>query len=177
MLARKKEDCDGRAVLAASILRSRGFKTAKRVGNINHVWGAVDKEESRGPKREKNCRREGGKTILTAPSRQTVLEALALTSKFPVARSLLLFFVALVLLYHPCKSLAGYFAAATVGLTGFVLLLAWAGLQLSGEVQGITFNLLAGLVLMVGSGLAAFFMNGILSQLSRQPMQRVLPSA
>ncbi|MBI4327239.1 MAG: hypothetical protein HY674_18540, partial [Chloroflexi bacterium] len=137
---------------------------------------AVDKEELMGPKPEKNFRREGGKTVLTALSRRTMIEALALTSKFPVARSLLLFFVALLLLYHPCKSLAGYFAAATVGLTGFVLLLAWAGLHLSGEVRGVTFNLAAGLALMGGSALAAFFMNGMLSRLSRQPMERVLPS-
>ena len=42
---RKKEDCDGQAILAVSILRSRGFKTAELAGNILHLWVTVDGEE------------------------------------------------------------------------------------------------------------------------------------
>src|SRR6185295_4116464 len=86
--ALKKEDCDGRAVLAASILRSRGYTNATIVANLKHVWVKVGDVELMGPGGEKVFRHEGGKTIVTVPSWKTLLDAIAFTCKFPIVRSL-----------------------------------------------------------------------------------------
>ena len=40
-IAAGREDCDGIAVVAASVLRHRGFR-ARLVGNTMHIWVAVD---------------------------------------------------------------------------------------------------------------------------------------
>jgi hypothetical protein len=42
---RGKEDCDGRAVLAVSILRSRGYESARLVIGLDHMWVQVDENE------------------------------------------------------------------------------------------------------------------------------------
>ena len=161
---RKREDCDGRAVLAASILRARGFKTARIVGNLNHVWVAVDQAELMGPQADKNFRREGDKVVLTLPAFKTLLDVLAQWSKFPVLRSLVIFFTAVGLLYHPCRNVTGFFVITTVGLTGFGLLLDWSGMQLAGESKGVDFNFVAGIVLLAATALLALGMNRILAR-------------
>jgi hypothetical protein len=43
--ARGREDCDGRAVLAVSILRSRGYPSAKLVVGLHHMWVTVNANE------------------------------------------------------------------------------------------------------------------------------------
>ena len=47
-----REDCDGRAVLAASLLRHFGFKT-EIVTDFSHVWVKTDKGETMGPGKNK----------------------------------------------------------------------------------------------------------------------------
>ncbi|MBM3836198.1 MAG: transglutaminase domain-containing protein [Verrucomicrobia bacterium] len=42
---RRQEDCDGRAILAVSILRSRGYHSAKLVVGLNHMWATVNENE------------------------------------------------------------------------------------------------------------------------------------
>lgn len=126
VLDRKREDCDGQAVLAASILRARGFKTATVVANLQHVWVTVDKTELMGPQPDKNFRRVGGKVVVTLPQWRTWLASAAMICKFPSVRALLILFTALVLAYHPCRNLTGLFALSVVALVGFVLLLDWA---------------------------------------------------
>lgn len=42
---RQQEDCDGRAVLAVSILRSRGYRSAKLVVGLQHMWVQVNENE------------------------------------------------------------------------------------------------------------------------------------
>jgi hypothetical protein len=125
VLERKCEDCDGRAVLAASILRARGFKTAHVVANLNHVWVAVDRIELMSPQKEKNLRRVGGKTVVTLPGVRTWLGAAAMIGEFPALRSLIILVTALVLAYHPCRNITGLLAVMTPALVGFVLLLDW----------------------------------------------------
>ncbi len=159
---RQREDCDGRAVLAASILRARGFKTARIVANLNHVWVAVDKAELMGPQADKNFRREGDRVILSLPALKTLLDTVAQLSKFPVLRSLIIFFTAVGLLYHPCRNVSGFFVTTTVGLVGFGLLLDWSGMQLAGESKGIDFNFVAGIALLAVAALLALSMNRIL---------------
>jgi hypothetical protein len=124
---RKREDCDGRAILAASILRSRGFETATIVGNMRHIWIHVDQFELMGPDREQNISRKDGKTIVTLPSFNLMIDAFALyIADFPTIRNLLLLFVTLVLCYHPGHSLTRFLGMTTLGLVGFILIKDWA---------------------------------------------------
>lgn len=43
---KRQEDCDGRAILAASILRSRGFHSAALAVGLDHMWVIVDENET-----------------------------------------------------------------------------------------------------------------------------------
>ena len=162
---RKREDCDGRAVLAVSILRARGFKDARIVANLNHVWVAVGQDELMGPQADKNFRREGDQVVISLPAFKTLLDVASQLSKFPVLRSLIIFFTAVGLFYHPCRNLTGFFATTTLGLVGFGLLLDWSGMQLAGESKGVDFNFFAGVALLVVAALLALFMNRILARL------------
>lgn len=125
VLERKREDCDGRAVLATSILRARGFQTAHIVANLNHVWVVVDKTELMGPQKEKNLRRVGGKTVVTLPGLRTWLGAVAMIGEFPAIRSLIILAAVLIQAYHPCRNVTGLLAVTAVALVGFVLVLDW----------------------------------------------------
>lgn len=125
VLARQREDCDGRAVLATSLLRARGFQTARVVANLQHVWVAVDDAELMGPQRDANYRRVGNRAVLTFPRLRTVLASVAMMGKFPALRSLLILAAALLLAYHPCRNVTGMLAVSTGALVGFILLLDW----------------------------------------------------
>lgn len=169
---RQREDCDGRAVLAVSILRSRGFQSARLVGNLTHIWVAVDDTELMGPKADKNFRREGGKTVLSLPSKATLLESLAMVREFPAVRSLIILLATLVLCYHPCQHRAGFTAVAVVALLGYALLMSWAGAHLKGQVKGVDLSFLAGISFLGGSGLLALFLPRLLNW-----RERLLPTA
>jgi len=158
-LERQREDCDGRAVVAASLLRARGFKTAHILANLQHVWVAVAGEELMGPQQDKNLRRVGGKTVLTLPQWRTVLASGAMISKFPALRSLLILAAALVLAYHPCRNVIGLLAVCTIALVGFILLLDW-GNRFDARAQTLVLGpLLGSMVLLVGALLAALLAN------------------
>lgn len=122
---RQREDCDGQAVVAVSVLRARGFKTARVVANLQHCWVTVDGSELMGPQPDKNYRHVGEKVVLTFPALRTILGSTAMIAKFPAVRCLVILATALVLAYHPCRNLAGLLGVAVLGLVGFVLLLDW----------------------------------------------------
>lgn len=122
---RKREDCDGQAIVAASLLRARGFKTAQVVANLQHCWVAVDGMELMGPQTDRNFRRVGDRVVLTLPQLRTVLASTAMITKFPAVRCLIILAAALVLAYHPCRNWTGLFAVLALSLVGFVLLLDW----------------------------------------------------
>lgn len=52
VISKGREDCDGRAVIAASLLRNLGFQ-AELVTDFAHVWVKTDKGETMGPGRTK----------------------------------------------------------------------------------------------------------------------------
>ncbi len=52
VMEKGKEDCDGRAVLAASLLRNFGFN-AQLVTDLAHVWVKTDRGETMGPGKSK----------------------------------------------------------------------------------------------------------------------------
>ncbi len=146
---RKKEDCDGRAVLAASILRARGFSTAKIVANLNHVWVEVETDGLMGAQADKNIRREGGKTVVTLPSWRTWLDSVAFISQFPALRSLMILFAVVILAYHPCRSWSGYFAVNTTALTGFILLFHWGTARMANDIPGMNGEFFTAVALML----------------------------
>jgi hypothetical protein len=154
--SRQREDCDGRAVLAASILRARGFASARIVANLNHVWVAVSDVELMGPQADRNLRKVNGRTVVTLPAWHTWLAALAQIDKFPAIRCLLILVAVLGLAYHPCRNLAGYLGLCVAGLAGYALLLDWAERQASREGSG------AALTLMLAGGLLLAALAGAL---------------
>lgn len=124
-LDRKREDCDGQAIVAASVLRARGFKTAQVVANLQHCWVVVVGSELMGPQPDKNMRRVGDRVVLTFPELRTLLGSAAMINKFPAVRCLVILAAVLVLAYHPCRNLTGFLGVMALGLVGFVLLLDW----------------------------------------------------
>jgi hypothetical protein len=127
VLERKAEDCDGRAILATSILRARGFKSARVVGNLDHVWVAVDDAELMSPQTDKNYARAGAAVPITFPKLRTWLRAASKIGNFPAVRSMAILAAVLLLAYHPCRNTKGLFGASTLLLAGFVFALDWGG--------------------------------------------------
>lgn len=124
---RQREDCDGQAILAVSILRSRGFATAKLVGNFRHIWVAVERQELMEPDTEQTFTQEGGKTIVALPSREMIFNSIAFyVAAFPAMRNLSIYLTLLLLCYHPAPDPTRFFGLTSLGLTGFVWLKDWA---------------------------------------------------
>jgi hypothetical protein len=151
--ARRREDCDGQAVLAASILRSRGFTTATVAGNLMHVWVVVDADELMGPGDEKNFASGGGVLSVALPSWRVMVSGLQFyLTRFPPDRLLLMFLAAIVLCLHPSRNVTLLFGSIAACLVGYVLVLS-AGPETEGLVTGIKFAL--GLVLLGSSPILA----------------------
>lgn len=154
--ARRQEDCDGQAVLAASILRARGFESARLVGNIRHIWVAVDEQELMSPDREQTLVREGGKVRLKLPSWELLLGSTALYfSEFPAFRNALLLIVLIGLCYHPGRSRSQFLGLTVMGLLGFLLVHDWARHAHQTSGAGIDVNFVGGGFLLCGALLLA----------------------
>ena len=162
---RRKEDCDGRAILAVSILRARGFTAATLVGNIRHIWVEVDQDELMGPDRERTLSRVDGKTRINLPSAELLLGSIALhIADFPTIRNLILLFTIMLLGYHPCKNLTGLFALSTMGLMGFILFKDWARHVMNTRSIPINFDFIGGCSLLCIALILSFFMQRIIQQ-------------
>jgi hypothetical protein len=158
---RKHEDCDGRAVLAASILRSRGYAEARLVANLQHVWVAVGTNELMGPMADKNLRREGGKmvdgklvgakTVITLPAFKTLLDSLAMTCKFPAWRVVSLLVAVLALIFHPAADASRFSTLCALMLAGYVIFLDWCVRRVDRDSAGFDWNLPAAAVLLLGA--------------------------
>jgi hypothetical protein len=156
---RKREDCDGRAVLATSILRARGYPEARLVANLEHVWVAVGTNELMGPMADKNFRREGGKmvngklvgakTIITLPSFKTLLDSLAMTCKFPAWRVVMILLTLLALVFHPARDGGRFAMLCAVTLIGYALFLDWCVRRVDRDTVDFdgNFPVAAGLIL------------------------------
>lgn len=160
---RKREDCDGRAVLAASILRSRGYTNAMLVANINHVWVSIGDVEIMGPHREKNLRREGNKVVVSLPGIATLMDMVAQLSAFPALRSLIVIFSAALLLFHPCRHKGAFCFVAALALAGYVLLFEWSALRMKGDFPGFPLNFFLGVALMLAAAVTALVVQRIIN--------------
>ena len=148
---RQREDCDGRAVLAVSILRARGHQDARLVANLQHVWVAVGTNELMGPMADKNFRREGGKTIVTFPALKTLLDSLAMTCKFPAWRVVLMLVTLLALVFHPSADTGRFAMLCAVMLAGYVVFLDWCVRRTDRDTAGFDWNFPVAAVLILGS--------------------------
>ena len=156
---RKREDCDGQAIVAASVLRARGFKTAHVVANLQHCWVAVDGAELMGPQPDKNFKRVGDRVVLSFPALRTILGSTAMINKFPALRCLIILATVLVLAYHPCRNLTGFLGVLALGLVGFVLLLDWSN-RFNVRAQALAVGTLCGaLVCLTLAFLGALWAN------------------
>lgn len=158
---RKREDCDGRAVLATSILRARGYPEARLVANLQHVWVAVGTNELMGPMADKNFRREGGKlvngklvggkTVITLPALKTLLDSLAMTCKFPASRVILMLVTLLALVFHPALDTGRFAMLCAVMLGGYAVFLDWCVRRTDRDAMGFDWNFPVAAVLILGS--------------------------
>lgn len=148
---RQREDCDGRAVLAVSILRARGHTDARLVANLQHVWVAVGTNELMGPMTDKNFRREGGKTIITFPALKTLLDSLAMTCKFPAWRVMLMLVTLLALVFHPSADPGRFAMLCAMMLAGYAVFLDWCVRRVDRDAAGFDWNFPVAAVLILGS--------------------------
>ncbi len=123
---KRREDCDGRAVLSASILRARGFKDARIVANLSHAWVEAGGKGLMGAQQDKNFSREGGRLVIKAPKVETILSGLCQVRHFPAWRLGVLVLAAVLLAMHPHFGWPGFSASLFTGLTGLALLYVWA---------------------------------------------------
>ncbi len=151
------EDCDGRAILAVSLLRAHGFRSAHLVGNANHMWAAVDTFEIMGPRAEATFNNADGVTTIALPGFNALLTSLATAmTVFPGSRVLLLSLVVLLLCLHSAATRMQLLSAVTLLLGGLYLLKDWGGLFRRDIVGALSLELLFGLLLI----LAAFVLAG-----------------
>lgn len=163
---RKREDCDGRAVLAVSILRARGYPEARLVANLQHVWVAVGTNELMGPMADKNFRREGGKmvdgklvgakTVITLPALKTLLDSLAMTCKFPAWRVVLMLVTLLALVFHPAADTGRFAMLCAVMLAGYAVFLDWCVRRTDRDTVDFDWNFPVAAVLILGALVAAW---------------------
>lgn len=138
---RRQEDCDGRAVLAVSILRSRGFESAKLVVGLQHMWIQVDENEKDpllepkiigllNPAKRRQFELDGSPDsthyfgIVRALLQPTALRdtSMGLLMDIPSARKTILMLSLLILCYHPARDLKRLLAILLVGLVAANLL-------------------------------------------------------
>ncbi len=112
-----KEDCDGRAVVAASILQNLGYK-AQLVTDFAHMWVKTDHGEMMAPGKQKALTATDKGLRVDVKALTTVPRSLAYgIAVFPLPRELIILVVTWLLMLRPgCGTL--------VGCCGVVLLLA-----------------------------------------------------
>jgi predicted transglutaminase-like cysteine proteinase len=155
--ANKLEDCDGQAVLAASILKSRGFPDVRIVGNLSHVWVATGTNEVMSPQADKNFQRVGGKLKVRFPGMKTFLLTWAHINRFPAVRSLLLLMALLVMALHPVADVKRWWMTFGVGAAGLLLLYDWGGKYLKSSANGASLDFWAGNILVLLAIALAFW--------------------
>lgn len=182
---KKQEDCDGRAIFAASLLRSRGYPSAKLAVGLDHMWVQVDANEKNPalPKQLVAILHPSGKLSLAIDGNPraghflNILKTLLhprnliettrnLIVDIPVPRQLVLLLALLALCYHPCRNRRGFLMVALGGLASVYILVHWP----AGTHPGVLYY--AGLSLLGASLLAASLMNW----LSRRRLTAVIAS-
>ena len=133
--ALRREDCDGRAILAVSLLRGRGYQSARLMVGLDHMWAQVDENEQDGSLPPNFIALLGpGKDFSLAMSDKPRSEHfLALAKAFfqpeafrkttaqliadiPPLRKALLITIFLALCFHPCSHRTALLGVLMAGL-------------------------------------------------------------
>jgi uncharacterized membrane protein len=111
-----REDCDGRAVVAASLLKELGFD-ARIVTDFAHVWVQTDKGDTMGPgKRKAIVSKDDGFEVRFAALAELPRAFAYGMAVFPLVRELIIAVVLWYLLIRP-----GHGAAKVVVVAGLLL--------------------------------------------------------
>jgi hypothetical protein len=141
---RGQEDCDGRAILAASILRSRGYHSAALAVSLDHMWITVDENEKDPSRPPHLVALLGPNPDLCVPlHKKSRLGDLVLLAKaflhpatfgdasthlfagIPAVRKAILIVAFLLLCAHPWQKPAGALMVTALGLVSAILLANW----------------------------------------------------
>lgn len=153
---RRREDCDGRAILAVSIFRSRGYADANVVGSLRHLWIKVGDHELMGPDREKTMVVRDGKKRFLLPSWTYFLSSIAMQfDYFPLTRMMLMLSIFLVLCFHPSRNLPLFAAVSVAAFFGLMLIIDWARYVSFYERTVVTFGFVFGSVLLMAAVVSA----------------------
>lgn len=116
-LQKGKEDCDGRAVVAASLLRNFGFE-AQIVTDFSHVWVKTDKGETMGPGKKKAviATEQGLRVEWNAVSELPRAMAYGV-AVFPIVRELII----VIVLWWLLLRRKGGALCGSIALAGFVV--------------------------------------------------------
>ncbi len=140
---RRADDCDGRAVLAVSILRARGRKDARLAGNLIHIWAQTGSDEFMGPHKEKSIRvtektitTPDGKKVtkkeyhVTPPSVKMLLRGFSFHMRhFPMTRLILLFVLSYFAVCWTGRNSNGIIGGLVLLLGGMLYFTEWAELR------------------------------------------------
>jgi hypothetical protein len=141
---KRQEDCDGRAILAASILRSRGFHSARLVVGLDHMWVRVNENEKNPtePRDMVSLLKPNHDFSLELHARSSVNDAVKLAealvhptalrdtgthlfADIPPVRKAILISALILLCYFPCRYSPGLLVVLALGLGAANLLAAW----------------------------------------------------
>ena len=151
-----KEDCDGRAVIAASLLQNFGFK-AQIVTDFTHVWVKTDQGELMGPGRRNAVvftdRGLQFHVLVLAGLPEATVYGIAV---FPLIRELIVLFVAWWLLLRTNAGAARSFLALVLLCMG-LLALRRGGAQ---YLNPILWMQIAGALAMVTAVISILLRNG-----------------
>lgn len=125
LLAVGREDCDGRAVLAASLLRRRGIE-AHLVGDFRHVWLSTPLGETMGPLEQASFTAHADGLHIRWRAVLDLGPLAVGVSLFPLARELIILMTLWLLLLPPRPGLV------RAGIGGLVLFQALLLLRLAG---------------------------------------------
>ncbi len=118
-----REDCDGRAVMAASMMRCLGYESSI-VTDLRHVWVVTKKGEWMGPGRRKTIRSssKGNQTSILATLSNVPVSFSYGVAVFPFWREMIILATAFGLLYHSRSSRRWVVVAAILLMQGLLFM-------------------------------------------------------
>ncbi len=120
---RMREDCDGRAVIAASLMRRLGYKS-RIVTDLRHAWVPPPRGEWMGPGRKKTIKssRRGNETQWTTALSNVPVSLSYGVAVFPLWREAIILATAILLMLHRGMSGRAIAVGALLMIQGLLFL-------------------------------------------------------
>ena len=171
-IALGREDCDGQAVVAASLLSHLGYD-AELVTDFAHVWVKTEVGETMGPGKHKAIIASKDGLQVTLQAIGEVPRALGLgIAVFPFLRELIIVFVMWLLLLRPCGGASCYVTALLLFVLGLYLLREGGKVYLRPEV----WKQFSGFLLMCSGLACCFFWAGRNARRARSEVSELVGS-